>query len=45
MPALYRVHEAPDPLKVERFEEFVAGFGLSLGAAAEHAAARAISRS
>jgi ribonuclease R len=26
------VHENPDPLKVERFEEFVAGFGVSLGA-------------
>ncbi len=31
-PALYRVHEEPDPLKVEKFEEFVAGFGASLGA-------------
>ncbi len=32
-PGLYRVHEAPDPLKVERFEEFVSTFGYSLGAA------------
>ncbi|HUR35024.1 MAG TPA: ribonuclease R [Vicinamibacterales bacterium] len=31
-PALYRIHEAPDPLKVARFEEFVATFDLSLGA-------------
>ena len=31
-PGLYRVHEEPDLLKVEQFEEFVAGFGLSLGA-------------
>ncbi len=31
-PALYRVHEDPDPLKVEKFEEFVGGFGYSLGA-------------
>jgi ribonuclease R len=31
-PALYRVHEEPDPLKVEKFEEFVSGFGASLGA-------------
>jgi ribonuclease R len=31
-PALYRVHEEPDPLKVEKFEEFVEGFGASLGA-------------
>jgi len=30
-PALYRVHEPPDPLKVAKFEEFVSGFGLSLG--------------
>jgi ribonuclease R len=31
-PALYRVHEEPDVLKVARFEEFVSGFGYSLGA-------------
>jgi ribonuclease R len=31
-PGLYRVHEEPDPLKVEQFEEFVSGFGQSLGA-------------
>jgi ribonuclease R len=31
-PGLYRVHEEPDLMKVEQFEEFVAGFGLSLGA-------------
>src|SRR5204863_1113931 len=31
-PALYRVHEEPDLLKVERFEEFIAGFGYGLGA-------------
>jgi ribonuclease R len=31
-PALYRVHEEPDILKVEKFEEFVSGFGLTLGA-------------
>jgi ribonuclease R len=30
-PALYRVHEEPDVLKVARFEEFVSGFGYSLG--------------
>ena len=33
-PSLYRVHEEPDLLKVERFEEFIAGFGYSLGAPA-----------
>ncbi len=31
-PGLYRVHEQPDPMKVAQFEEFIAGFGLSLGA-------------
>src|SRR6202521_5639485 len=31
-PALYRVHDEPDVLKVGRFEEFVSGFGYSLGA-------------
>jgi len=32
MPALYRIHEPPDPLKVLQFEEFVSGFGFTLGA-------------
>jgi ribonuclease R len=32
MPALYRIHEPPDPLKVLQFEEFVGAFGYSLGA-------------
>jgi ribonuclease R len=31
-PSLYRVHETPDILKVAKFEEFVSGFGYSLGA-------------
>src|SRR5438552_7362861 len=31
-PALYRVHEDPDILKIEKFEEFVSGFGYSLAA-------------
>ncbi|HTK29122.1 MAG TPA: ribonuclease R [Vicinamibacterales bacterium] len=31
-PSLYRVHEEPDILKVAKFEEFVSGFGYSLGA-------------
>jgi ribonuclease R len=30
-PSLYRVHEEPDILKVEKFEEFITGFGYSLG--------------
>jgi ribonuclease R len=32
-PALYRVHEEPDILKVSKFEDFISGFGYSLGAA------------
>ncbi len=31
-PALYRVHEEPDILKVAKFEEFISGFGYSLAA-------------
>jgi ribonuclease R len=31
-PGLYRIHEAPDPMKVEQFEEFISGFGHSLAA-------------
>src|SRR6267378_2851869 len=31
-PSLYRVHEEPDILKVAKFEEFISGFGYSLGA-------------
>jgi ribonuclease R len=32
VPAIYRIHEAPDPAKVEVFEAFVAALGYSLGA-------------
>ncbi|MDE3155018.1 MAG: ribonuclease R [Acidobacteriota bacterium] len=32
LPAIYRIHEEPDPLKVEKFEEFLSGFGYSLAA-------------
>ncbi|MBI2221159.1 MAG: ribonuclease R [Acidobacteria bacterium] len=32
VPTLYRVHEEPDPVKVEAFEEFVSTLGYSLGA-------------
>src|SRR3989442_4501473 len=28
IPSLYRVHEEPDPMKVEEFAEIVSGFGL-----------------
>ena len=31
MPALHRVHEAPDPLKVAKFEAFIATLGYGLG--------------
>jgi ribonuclease R len=32
VPTLYRVHEPPDPLKVDEFEEFVGTMGYSLAA-------------
>jgi ribonuclease R len=32
MPSLYRIHEAPDALKVEEFEAFVSSLGYSLAA-------------
>jgi ribonuclease R len=31
-PALYRIHEEPDILKIAKFEEFISGFSYSLGA-------------
>jgi ribonuclease R len=31
MPALYRIHETPDPLKVMEFDEFVTSLGFGLG--------------
>jgi ribonuclease R len=34
-PALYRIHEVPDPLKVEEFSELVTSFGYRLPAAAD----------
>jgi ribonuclease R len=36
VPTLYRIHEDPDPLKVEEFEEFVTTLGYSIGAPPEH---------
>src|SRR5258707_14919397 len=33
-PALYRIHEEPDILKVAKFEDFISGFGYSLAAPA-----------
>ena len=32
VPSLYRIHEEPDPAKVEAFEEFISSFGYSLTA-------------
>src|SRR5918993_1436851 len=32
VPSLFRIHEEPDPLKVDEFEEFVGTLGYSLGA-------------
>jgi len=32
VPSLFRIHEEPDPLKVEQFEEFVTTLGYSLAA-------------
>ena len=32
VPTLYRIHEPPDPLKVEQFEEFISTMGYGLGA-------------
>jgi ribonuclease R len=35
VPTLYRIHEEPDPLKVEQFEEFISTLGYSLGKSAD----------
>jgi ribonuclease R len=35
-PSLHRVHEAPDPMKVEEFESFISTFGHSLPGSAQH---------
>ena len=32
MPALYRIHETPDPMKAQIFEEFISTLGYSLAA-------------
>jgi len=36
VPALYRIHEDPDPLKVEEFEEFISTLGYGLAAPADN---------
>ena len=43
-PSLFRVHESPDPLKVEEFEDFTASLGYSLGAPSEGVAPRHFQR-
>jgi ribonuclease R len=35
VPTLFRIHEEPDPLKVEEFEDFVTTLGYTLNAAAD----------
>jgi ribonuclease R len=35
VPTLYRIHEDPDPLKVEQFEEFISTLGYALSAPAD----------
>ena len=45
VPTLYRVHEEPDPLKVEEFEEFISTLGYSLGQGVLEGRRRATSRS
>lgn len=35
MPALYRVHEKPDPVKIEEFEKFILTLGYSLSVPAD----------
>jgi ribonuclease R len=35
VPTLFRIHEDPDPLKVEVFEEFISTLGYGLGAPAD----------
>ena len=44
IPALFRVHESPDPLKVEEFEDFTTSLGYSLGVSSEGVAPRHFQR-
>ena len=44
MPALYRIHEEPDPVKVETFEEFISTLGYSLSGAADQIEPRQFQR-
>jgi ribonuclease R len=44
IPSLYRIHEEPDPAKVEVFEEFIGTLGYSLSGAADELAPRDFQR-
>jgi ribonuclease R len=44
VPSLYRVHEDPDPAKVEVFEEFISTLGYALGRSGEDIAPRDFQR-
>jgi ribonuclease R len=44
VPSLYRIHEEPDPVKVEVFEEFISTLGYSLSGAPERLAPRDFQR-
>lgn len=35
VPTLYRIHEEPDPMKVEEFEEFIGSLGYTLGSSGD----------
>jgi ribonuclease R len=43
-PALYRIHETPDPAKVTVFEEFISTLGYSLSGSEDHLAPRDFQR-
>jgi ribonuclease R len=44
MPTLYRIHEEPDPVKVETFEEFISTLGYSLTGPADQVEPRHFQR-
>jgi ribonuclease R len=44
VPSLYRIHEEPDPVKVEVFEEFISTLGYSLGGSPDQLAPRDFQR-
>ena len=41
-PTLFRIHEAPDPVKVDEFEEFISSLGHIAGRAGAQRAAEAL---